>query len=185
MRTSSFAIVLLATSSAISNLALAQSTDVRPSLEKTADCMLDVLKAMPEVSEPKLGVATTEGWTHPFLEYRAAEALSRYYPIRFEAKKSERGGFWFLAVKSGLGAPEFHITDAVIQKMEGTVWCRRKRAISLGVWWPALRLLATEKPNNRFERSRGRLFGEPRRGSMIGIKRLCLSRRTRVAQPHR
>ena len=40
--------------------------------------------------------------------------------------------------------------------------------------------------NNRFERSRGRVFGEPRRGSMIGIKclRLALAK-PRVAQPHR
>ena len=71
---------------------------------------------MPEVSEPKLGVTTSEGWAHPFLEYRAAEELSGVYPIRFNAKKADRGGYWFLAVKSGLGAPEFHVTDAVIKK---------------------------------------------------------------------
>ena len=35
-------------------------------------------------------------------------------------------------------------------------------------------------PNNRFERSRGRVFGESRRGSMIGTKQLRLS----SAQPH-
>jgi hypothetical protein len=78
--------------------------------------MFEVLKAMPEVSEPKLGVTTSEGWAHPFLEYRAAEALSKFNPIRFDAKKADRGGFWFLAVKSGLGAPEFHVTDSVIHK---------------------------------------------------------------------
>jgi hypothetical protein len=115
MRTSSIAIALLATSSAILNLAIAQSKD-GPALKQTAECMFEVLKAMPEVSEPKLGSTTSEGWTHPFLEYRAAEALSKFNPIRFDAKKADRGGFWFLAVKSGLGAPEFHVTDVVIKK---------------------------------------------------------------------
>jgi hypothetical protein len=41
-------------------------------------------------------------------------------------------------------------------------------------------------PNNRLERSRGRVFDEPRRESMIGIKCLRLSLvKPRVAQPHR
>ena len=40
--------------------------------------------------------------------------------------------------------------------------------------------------NNRFERSRGRVFGEPRSRSMIGINQLRLaSAQSRVAQPHR
>jgi hypothetical protein len=38
--------------------------------------------------------------------------------------------------------------------------------------------------NNRLERSRGRIFGGPRRESMIEINQLRLSSRTRVAQPH-
>jgi hypothetical protein len=42
------------------------------------------------------------------------------------------------------------------------------------------------KPNNRFERSRGSIFGELRGGSMIGINQLHLSStQPRVAQPHR
>jgi hypothetical protein len=40
--------------------------------------------------------------------------------------------------------------------------------------------------NNRFERSRGRIFVGPRRESMIGINRLRSSAtHPRVAQPHR
>jgi len=40
--------------------------------------------------------------------------------------------------------------------------------------------------NNRFERSRGSVFGEPRRESMIGINQLrSVSAQARVAQPHR
>ncbi len=40
--------------------------------------------------------------------------------------------------------------------------------------------------NNRFERSRGRAFGEPRRKSMIWINQLrWTSAHSRVAQPKR
>jgi hypothetical protein len=115
MRTPLLAVAFLATWMATSYVALAQTSDVPPPLEQTAECMFKVLQTMPDVSEPKLGVNTSEGWTHPFLEYRAAEALSGVTPIRFNAKKTDRGGYWFLAVRSGLGAPEFHVTDAVIK----------------------------------------------------------------------
>lgn len=116
MRTSSLAAVLLGSWLATSYTAGAKTGDVPPALEKTAECMFKVLKAIPEVSEPKLGVTTSDGWSHPFLEYRAAEALSGSAPIRFDAQRTNRGGYWFLAVKSGLGAPEFHVTDAIMKK---------------------------------------------------------------------
>ena len=116
MRTPSIAVAFFSAWVATLCTALAQTNDVPPPLQKTVECMFEVLRTMPEVSEPKLGVTTSEGWAHPFLEYRAAEALSGVYPIRFNAKKADRGGYWFLAVKSGLGAPEFHVTDAVIKK---------------------------------------------------------------------
>jgi hypothetical protein len=107
---------------AIAYAVVAQTTDPPSPLEQTSQCMLEVLKTMPEVTEPKLGVATSDGWTYPFLEYRAAEALSGATPIRFNAKKAAHGGYRFLAVKSGLGAPEFHVTDAIIKKWK--VQCR-------------------------------------------------------------
>ena len=116
MRTPSIAVAFFSTWVATPYTALPQANDVVPLLEKTAACMFEVLKTMPEVREPKLGVTTSDGWTHPFLEYRAAEALSEVYPIRFNAKKTDGGGYWFLAVKSGLGVPEFHVTDVVIKK---------------------------------------------------------------------
>jgi len=78
--------------------------------------MIYVLKAMPEVSEAKFGVATSAGWTHPFVEYRADEALSRDSSIRFDANKDDSGDYWFLATKSGLGAPELHVTDDVMNR---------------------------------------------------------------------
>lgn len=95
---------------------LPQTSDVAPPLQRTAECMFAVLEEMPEVSEPKMGATTSEGWTHPFLEYRGAEALSRMTPIRFNAQKADNGAYWFLAVRSGFGTPEFHVTDAVTRK---------------------------------------------------------------------
>jgi hypothetical protein len=51
---------------------------------------------------------------------------------------------------------------------------------------PSDSLEAGASSNNRFERSRGVVFAEPRRGSMIEIKRLRLmAAHSRVAQPHR
>jgi hypothetical protein len=42
-------------------------------LKQSAECMYEALKTIPGVSEPKIGYVTREGWTHPFLEYRADE----------------------------------------------------------------------------------------------------------------
>jgi hypothetical protein len=116
MRTSSFAIAMLAATFELLSLANAQSNEVPPALRKSAECMFTVLQGMPDVSEPKLGIVTSEGWAHPFLEYRADEGPGKSSLIRFNAKKPDGGGFWFLAVKSGLGAPELHVTVAVVQK---------------------------------------------------------------------
>ena len=96
-----------------------QTSDVPPSLKQSADCMLEVLKTVPGVSEPKLGYVTREGWTHPFLEYRAAERTSWVQPTRFEARRSARG-MWFQAVLPGVVSPglglDIHVTDAVMKK---------------------------------------------------------------------
>ena len=100
---------------AISYISVGQTTDVPAPLEQTAECMIQVLKARPDVFGPTLGLTTSEGWTHPFVEYRADEALSRESPIRFDAVKY-RGGYVFWAVQSGLGAPELHVTEAVMQR---------------------------------------------------------------------
>jgi hypothetical protein len=46
--------------------------------------------------------------------------------------------------------------------------------------------LLTMIPNNRFERSRGIIFGKRRKESMIGINQLrSAAAQPRVAQPHR
>lgn len=101
----------------VSYVSVGQAADVPAPLERTAECMVKVLEATPGVSGPRLGVVTSEGWAHPFVEYRADEALSRDRPIRFEARK-DQDGYEFLAVKSGLGAPELHVTEAVMRTWE-------------------------------------------------------------------
>ena len=61
----------------------------------------------------------------------------------------------------------------------------RGRNIPGSVMWAPV-VLTPQASNQRFERSRGRVFDEPRRGSMIGIKQLRLvPAHPRVAQPYR
>ena len=83
--------------------------------------MYKVLKTVPGVSEPKLGYVTSGGWTHPFLEYRAAESNSWVQPTRFEVRKGRDGKYYFLAYLPGQVPPDIvyldnHVTDAVMQK---------------------------------------------------------------------
>jgi hypothetical protein len=87
-----------------------------PPLKQGAECMYQVLKTMPGVSEPKLGYVTSEGWTHPYLEYEAAEDSPPLQHPRFEAKKTDNGKYWFLIMASGFGAPHIHVTEAVMQQ---------------------------------------------------------------------
>ena len=91
-------------------------TDVPVPVQKAAVCMLEVLKATPGVIEPALGTATIKGATLPFLEYRADEALTSLNAIRFQAKRDDGGGYFFIALASGFGVPETHVTDAVLDK---------------------------------------------------------------------
>jgi hypothetical protein len=101
--------------------ARAQTSDLPVPLKQTADCMYEVLKAMPGVSDPKLGYVTSNGWTHPFLEYRADEATQWVQPTRFEAQRNEKGQYSFLGILPGqidprLGALDLHVTNAVTTK---------------------------------------------------------------------
>jgi len=75
----------------VSYVSVGQAADVPAPLERTAECMVKALEATPGVSGPRLGTVTSEGWAHPFVEYRADEALSRDKPIRFEARKDQNG----------------------------------------------------------------------------------------------
>ena len=94
----------------------AQTNDVPRYLRERAECMYQALRTIPGVSEPKLGYVTSDGWTHPYLEYLAAEDSASVRHPRFEAEKSDNGNYRFLAVLSGLGGPNIHISAAVMQK---------------------------------------------------------------------
>jgi hypothetical protein len=102
-----------------------QSTPKTPGvpmpLKQRAECMYEVLKTMPGVSEPKLGYVTREGWSHPFLEYRADETNSWVQPTHFEAKRGDYDRYWFLALVPGIIDPrigyfDIHVTNAVVEK---------------------------------------------------------------------
>jgi hypothetical protein len=92
-----------------------KSGEVPAELRKNAECMLKVLNVTPGVSESRLGSDDSQGWNHPFLEYRATEGLRGSQLMRFDAQKSAEGRYWFLAYLSGWGNPEIHVTDLIIQ----------------------------------------------------------------------
>jgi hypothetical protein len=73
-------------------------------LMRSAECMLDVLRKSPDVSEPRLSSDTSEGWFHPFLEYKEVSAKAWRY--RFDAQRNNDGHFWFLARRPGMGVTE-------------------------------------------------------------------------------
>jgi hypothetical protein len=98
-----------------------KAPDVPMLLKQQAQCMYQTLKTMPGVSEPTLGYVTREGWTHPFLEYRAEEANSWVQPTHFEAKRADHDRYYFLALVPGIVDPrvgyfDIHVTDAVVEK---------------------------------------------------------------------
>jgi hypothetical protein len=104
-----------------------QSTPKAPAvpmqLKQRAECMYEVLKTMPGVSEPKIGYVTREGWTHPFLEYRAEETNSWVQPTHFEAKRDDQDRYRFEAIVPGIVDPrighfDIHVTDAVVEHWE-------------------------------------------------------------------
>lgn len=98
----------------------AKAPRVPMSLKKSIECMYKVLKTAPGVSEPKVGYVTSDGWTHPFIEYRAAEHDSWLEPTRFDVRRSGHHKYYFLAILPGIVPPgghlDFHVTDAVTQK---------------------------------------------------------------------
>jgi hypothetical protein len=101
--------------------ARAQTSDAPIPLKQTADCMYEVLKTIPGVTEPKLGYVTSNGWTHPFLEYRADEATHWVQPTRFEARRGDHDQYSFLGILPGqidphIGHLDLHVTEVVTAK---------------------------------------------------------------------
>ena len=88
--------------------------------------MLKVLRSQPEVKDPKLGIVTSDGWTHPFLEYQPSEKARWIQPTRFEALKvadAERGPYIFQALVPGLMTTveeglDLHVTNKVVARWE-------------------------------------------------------------------
>jgi hypothetical protein len=115
----SLSIALLAASCAFTVIAFparAQTSNGALHLKEATDCMLKALKAVPGVSQPRLGNATSGGWTHPFLEYRATEDSHWQQPTRFDLEKSDEGRILFVAMLPGMGRIDSHVTDVVVQK---------------------------------------------------------------------
>ena|ERR1700723_393968 len=93
-----------------------ETSEVPLQLKQTAECMLKVLKTVPGVSEPRLDNATSGGWTHPFLEYRAAEGSHWVQPTRFDAQKTTAGSFSFVGILPGMGPIDTHVTNVVVEQ---------------------------------------------------------------------
>jgi hypothetical protein len=116
VRTLSLPIAFLAALSVIAFPARAQANDVPLQLKQTTECMLKVLRTVPGVSEPRIGNSTSDGWTHPYLEYRAAEDSHWEQPTRFDVQKSHDGRFRFMAVLPGVGGIDIHVTNNVVKE---------------------------------------------------------------------
>jgi len=101
----------------------ASVADVPSALLENARCMLRVLRNTSGVSQAKLGISTSQGWTHPYLEYRADEDASWEQPTRFNVDKPEdpaSSRYVFVAVLPGVfdrgSGPDTHVTKNVAQR---------------------------------------------------------------------
>src|SRR5580698_2359539 len=95
-----------------------QSNEVPDDLRNAAECMLTVLKTVPEVSDPTLSYATKNGRTFPVLTYRADEKSHWTGPTQFTGTKNANGDISFMALLPGAsnreaGLPDFHVTEAI------------------------------------------------------------------------
>jgi hypothetical protein len=100
----------------------ASISDVEPPLRKTAECMIRVLKGMPDLDQINLGVYEQQGRAHIYVEYRAKpDALGNRATVRFVAESAgdvEEKSYLFVAVFSGLIAqgtpgPNYGDLDAI------------------------------------------------------------------------
>src|SRR5690242_746932 len=99
---------------------IAHAGDMPVPLQHAAKCMLRVLRTTAGVSHATMGVATTGGWTHPYLEYRASEKTHWIEPTRFDADKPmnvDSGPYEFTAMLPGVVPTgeqlDFHVTDRI------------------------------------------------------------------------
>jgi hypothetical protein len=106
MQNFSFAFALVASGFVVAYPAQAHKEALPAELKRSAECMLDVLKKSPSVSEPGLSNDTSEGWFHPYLEFRTADASAGTWRYRFDAQRTSDGHYWFLATRPGMRVTE-------------------------------------------------------------------------------
>jgi hypothetical protein len=113
--------------------AITDVTDIPLALTQRADCMYRALATIPGVYQPREGRVTSNGWTHPFLEYSAtinpyleySGATIRTYPMRFEAQRDGRNHdeywYWFSGSFAGPIPPGFDIAqmESIMRKWKG------------------------------------------------------------------
>jgi len=121
MRRTAFLIALVSAGFVMANPVQAHKAQVPAKLMRSAECMLDVLKKIPDVSEPRLGSDTSEGWFHPYLEYKVSSPKPRYY--RFDAQRTDDGNFWFLARRPGMGVTEADLAGVLDVIREWKTFC--------------------------------------------------------------
>ena len=109
--------------------ARAETTGVSRPLKQSTECMLDVIKSVPGVSEPRLGNTTSHGVSHPYLEYRAAEGSHWIQPTRFYAQQSNKSHYW-QAMLPGMAEIDVHVTNDVVRKWN--TQCGVKAYVLLG-----------------------------------------------------
>jgi hypothetical protein len=109
-----------------SSAAVADVTDIPIALKQRADCMYQTLTTIPGVHQPRQGRVTSNGWTHPFLEYSATTVgKNQAYPMRFEAQRDGRNHdeywYWFLGSFAGPIPPGFDVDqmESIIRKWKG------------------------------------------------------------------
>jgi len=105
-------------------LSASASTNPAPlSLDQAVQCMFDVLKSTPGVTEAKVGQSNEDGRTYPYVEFHAEQGWVqnfRFAPSDLFDKS--QNAFTFLAGVSGLqddaSPPDNHVSTAVLDKWE-------------------------------------------------------------------
>jgi len=111
-------------------------------LRQNADCMYQVLKAIPGVDQPTLRYENADGWNHPVLGYLATWR-DGVYPITFEARRPMSGhdNYWFVSSFPGPPPPglDMALMESVTNNWTGMRFGTRLRdgrhAGGLGVSW--------------------------------------------------
>ena len=109
---------------AIAAVVAADAGEVPPALLQKAECMLQVLKTVPGVSNPKLKIEASKEWSYPILSYEPDEKARWIEPTSFypdKPKDPAHGPYLFEAVVPGVLAEgekniDIHVTLAVVDK---------------------------------------------------------------------